>query len=153
MNITLAEDRNGVLQAEQSFAKPVVTVGRESDVCDLVFAKDQFPMVSRKHAEIRFENGQWYLVDLKSSYGTFLNSHRVDRPMVLPAGSAIQFGTDGPILKVVWFDVSAEPGSASVPRPQARPAAVQPATPKVVQQEPPKPAAVPMPAARLEFTS
>lgn len=153
MNITLAEDRNGVLQAEQSFAKPVVTVGRESDVCDLVFAKDQFPMVSRKHAEIRFENGQWYLVDLKSSYGTFLNSHRVDRPMVLPAGSAIQFGTDGPILKVVWFDVSAEPGSASVPRPQARPAAVQPATAKVVQQAPPKPAAVPMPAARLEFTS
>ena len=30
-------------------------------------------MVSRKHAELRWEGGRWYLYDLNSSYGTYYN--------------------------------------------------------------------------------
>ncbi|MDM7922541.1 MAG: FHA domain-containing protein [Pyrinomonadaceae bacterium] len=160
MNIILAEDRNGVLQPEKTYTTPVVTIGREAGVCEIVFDKAAYPMVSRKHAEIRFENGEWYLADLQSSYGTFLNSRRVERPVPLPAGSAIQFGTDGPVLKVVWFDVSTE-GPAAQPPAMPRAATAQPAVSQPMpQRQTPPPAPTPppvaapppkLPAAALQF--
>jgi ABC transport system ATP-binding/permease protein len=154
MNIILAEDRNGVLLPEQSFGKPVISIGREAGVCDIVFEKDAFPMVSRKHAEIRWDNGEWYIVDLQSSYGTYLNSRRVERPVPVPAGSAIQFGTDGPILKVVWFDISTDAASAARPPlavPQiAVPASIAKAAPPVAPLTPP---AAKIPTAALQFTA
>ena len=53
-------------------------------------------MVSRKHAEIRWDNDRWHLVDLNASYGTFLEGRRISAPAQLSAGQVIQFGTDGP---------------------------------------------------------
>jgi pSer/pThr/pTyr-binding forkhead associated (FHA) protein len=61
-------------------------------------------MVSRKHAELRWDNDRWYLVDLNSSYGTFLDGRRISVPEKLRAGQVVQFGTDGPRIKIVWFE-------------------------------------------------
>jgi ABC transport system ATP-binding/permease protein len=108
MNIILAEERGGKQLAEKSFDTETILVGREAAECDIAFEKEQFPMVSRKHAEIRWHDDRWYLNDLGSSYGTYLNNLRISAPQVLSFGDLIQMGTDGPMLRVVWFEVVRE---------------------------------------------
>ncbi len=51
------------------------TVGRAPDR-DLVLSH---PYVSRKHAEIVFEEGAFFVVDMASRHGTFVNGIRADR--------------------------------------------------------------------------
>jgi hypothetical protein len=48
-------------------------IGRSS-ACQIVLADDT---VSRRHAELRFEDGRWLLRDLGSSNGTFVNGRLV----------------------------------------------------------------------------
>ncbi|MBT4523030.1 MAG: transglycosylase SLT domain-containing protein [Halieaceae bacterium] len=52
--------------------------------------------VSRTHAQIFPEHGQWHIKDLDSSNGSFLDSARVSQA-VLPATSSLQLG-DGPTI-------------------------------------------------------
>ena len=47
------------------------------------------PEVSRKHAQIRYENGRFVLYDTESTGGTFVNGQRVDRS-VLYTGDVIR---------------------------------------------------------------
>lgn len=47
--------------------------------------------VSRKHAEIHFDNGEFELVDLNSSNGTFVNSRRIEK-QTLRNGDRLQLG-------------------------------------------------------------
>jgi tetratricopeptide (TPR) repeat protein len=61
--------------------------GRDNDV---VLA-DQEKGVSRTHAELRFENGRYVIVDLQSQNGTWINGRRVDRAEV-PPGTEITIG-------------------------------------------------------------
>lgn len=48
--------------------------------------------VSRRHAEIQPDNGQWLLVDLGSANGTYLNGVRVKEPARLKEGDQIKLG-------------------------------------------------------------
>jgi len=48
--------------------------------------------VSRRHAEIRPSQGGWFLEDLKSANGTYLNGKRVERPVRLKRGDQIRVG-------------------------------------------------------------
>lgn len=66
--------------------KKVVRIGRNIEN-DLVLND---PTVSRFHAEIRYEDSQFILVDLGSSGGTFLNNQKVDKS-VLFSGDIIVF--------------------------------------------------------------
>ena len=119
MNIILAEIRSdGSETPEQPYAKSVLRIGRDPFDCDIVFPNDGYPMVSRKHAEIRWDNDRWHLVDLNASYGTFLEGRRISAPAQLSAGQVIQFGTDGPRLRVVWFE---SPKESFVPHSTAEP--------------------------------
>ncbi|HKX84531.1 MAG TPA: FHA domain-containing protein, partial [Pyrinomonadaceae bacterium] len=106
MNIVLAEERAGKQLAEKSFEKEVVLVGRDPSECDVAFEKDSYPMVSRRHAEVRWHDNKWWVNDLGSSYGTFLNERPVSSPQVLSFGDAMRFGTDGPTVRVVWFEMA-----------------------------------------------
>jgi two-component system NtrC family sensor kinase len=47
---------------------------------------------SRSHAELRPCNGSWFLVDLGSANGTFLNGRRVTAPIELSDGDQIRIG-------------------------------------------------------------
>ncbi len=106
MTIILVEKNTGGEQkGEQSFGKPVVLVGRNANECDIAFDNVRFPMVSRRHAEFRHENGKWFVVDLNSSYGVFVNGQRVSSPHPIAVGSSVQLGTEGPVLIVIWFEV------------------------------------------------
>ncbi len=48
-------------------------------------------LVSRAHAEICFEAGHWWVKDLSSTNGTYLNGSRVDRAL-LPPQSKVEIG-------------------------------------------------------------
>ena len=114
MKIILAEERSGRQLPEISFSKEVIVVGRDSAGCDIVLDNDKFPMVSRRHAELRWRAGAWFVADLNSSYGTYLNGQRIDSPQPTSVGSSIQFGLDGPVFRIVWYEAVAEP-TPSVP--------------------------------------
>ena len=109
MKIVLAEDRKGESLPEQSFNQAVINIGRNAVECEIAFENTQFPMVSRKHAELRHQNGKWILIDLKSSYGTFVDENQIFVPTEINVGSRLQFGQNGPVLRVIWFEVTAEP--------------------------------------------
>ncbi len=100
-------------------------IGRSSDQIHL---SDH--TASRRHAEIRPDNGSWLLVDLNSSNGTYLNGQRVISPTVLRHGDQIKVGStllvftgqehveafSGPemIRDLVDVDLSASRGESSI---------------------------------------
>ncbi len=62
-------------------------IGRSS-ACQIVLGDDT---VSRRHAELRFEDGRWLLRDLGSSNGTYVNGRFVAEAEVR-AGDVIHLG-------------------------------------------------------------
>ncbi len=72
-----------------------LTVGRLPDR-DLVLENTY---VSRKHAEIIYEDGDFYVVDMSSRHGTFVNGTRVTRQRLSPR-DVIHFGSmEGPTMR------------------------------------------------------
>ncbi len=109
MNIILIEERaDGGQSPERSFSTAVIRIGRESGENDIAFENTLYPMVSRKHAELRWNEGKWTLFDLNSTYGTFVDGQPVVAPRPIAVGNRLQFGKSGPILRVVWFEVASD---------------------------------------------
>jgi len=71
-----------------SLPKQTITLGRASD-CTIPI-KDRF--LSRKHAEITFDAGQWLVRDCGSVNGTMLNGSRLTSAAVLKPGDRISLG-------------------------------------------------------------
>src|SRR5262245_15971674 len=69
--------------------KPVFTIGRKAEN-DLQLLSDT---VSRQHAEIVYENDTYYLVDIGSKRGSFVNDQRVER-IALQHQDRIRIGGD-----------------------------------------------------------
>lgn len=67
--------------------KPTMNVGRAANN-DIVVPEQT---VSNHHARITIENGSFFLTDLGSTNGTFVNGTRIDRKL-LKAGDIIKFG-------------------------------------------------------------
>ncbi len=124
MKIVLVEERGGEQLPEKSFNLETVRIGRDVSDCQIVFDNTMFPMVSRRHAELRCQNGQWYLHDLNSSYGTFLDERKINAPEIIQVGSRVQFGSKGPIIRIAQIENAAAPNiypnqpSAPVYQPQ-----------------------------------
>lgn len=70
-------------------------VGR-AEACDL---QVPVPKVSRRHTEVRHEDGSWWAVDLGSANGTYLDGRRIERER-LNDGSQLRLSHDGPVLHV-----------------------------------------------------
>src|SRR4030095_7967204 len=104
MKIVLAEDRNGELHGERSFANDKVLIGRDPAVCHYFFSQEQWPMVSRKHAEFRLAEGHVTVLDANSRFGTFVNGQQISAAVEVRVGAQIQFGSGGPILRVVSIE-------------------------------------------------
>ena len=157
MNIILSEIRpDGAESPEQTFEKTVLRIGRDPFECDIAFDKDRYTMVSRSHAELRWNDGKWWLIDLTSSYGTFVDGRRIEAPECIRAGNVLQFGENGPALKVVWFEALADSLGPAVEPP--KPAIQSAQTPEemapfAIPQAAvrPKPPAIAAEPARLEF--
>ena len=123
MKIYLSEETNGQLQPEREFDTATVKVGRDGSDCQIVFDGNEWPMVSRKHAEFRVEGERSLLVDLNSRFGTFLDGRQLSAPAEVRAGARVQFGPGGPVLLVVRI----APAQAAVPSPASGRASAVPA--------------------------
>lgn len=78
-----------------AFAGPVL-VGRDGS-CDLRLDDDR---IAPRHAEIYRVGDMWWVRDLDSADGTYLDEEYIDvAPVVGP--STLQLGTDGP---TIWLD-------------------------------------------------
>lgn len=66
-----------------------ITIGRGAQ-CDIIFDGDT--MTSRRHAILRCEADHYYVADLGSSNGTFVNDHEVRTPTALIHGDRVQIG-------------------------------------------------------------
>ena len=57
------------------------------------------PKVSNHHAEFLFEDGCWFVVDTASTNGTLVEGRRIAKHR-LRQGEEVQFGKEGPLLRV-----------------------------------------------------
>jgi pSer/pThr/pTyr-binding forkhead associated (FHA) protein len=70
-------------------ATGLAVIGRRAPI-DVQLGDD--PFVSRRHAQLVAEGGDWFLVDLASANGSFVNQRRVTGARRLEAGDLIQVG-------------------------------------------------------------
>jgi len=77
-----------------------ITIGRLDD-SDVSLADR---LVSRRHALLEKDRGQWLIRDAGSRNGTFVNGKRISEPHVLRDGDVIQIGLD---FKAVYVDPEA----------------------------------------------
>jgi pSer/pThr/pTyr-binding forkhead associated (FHA) protein len=72
----------------RTFSVTEITVGRDPN-SDLALDDRT---ISSHHAHLVFRQDQWWVEDLGSTNGTFLNDHRIDTPTVITHGDHLQFG-------------------------------------------------------------
>ena len=90
-----------------SFPKTEIKVGRDVK-CDLILAADEYPMVSRNHLLLRREGDRFWVEDLNTPGGTYLNGKRIGRALLSP-GDRLRLAADGPELQVIFGDPSSLP--------------------------------------------
>jgi pSer/pThr/pTyr-binding forkhead associated (FHA) protein len=67
---------------------PINSIGR--NVNNTIFVEDDF--VSATHAMLTFRGRSWFVEDQGSTNGTFVNGHRIDRPVALSFGDELTIG-------------------------------------------------------------
>lgn len=73
----------------QSGKRNQFIIGRSKD-CELVIDD---PVISSRHASFAYHHKQWWLKDLASKNGTFLNEERITSPTVLIEGDQVRCGS------------------------------------------------------------
>lgn len=76
-----------------------VTVGADRG-CEVVIEE---PSVTDRHASVRFQDGSFFVTDLDSTNGTFVNGERIQREEISD-GDRVRFGGSEWIFKCVVFD-------------------------------------------------
>jgi ABC transport system ATP-binding/permease protein len=77
--------------------KDVIRFGRDQALEGVIDAAAA--VVSRRHAEIRRQNGRFIVVDLGSFNGTLLNDRRIAEPELLHHNDRIELGPGGPTIR------------------------------------------------------
>jgi pSer/pThr/pTyr-binding forkhead associated (FHA) protein len=79
---------NGQEITHHDYDKPEVIIGRDDD-CDLRLNEE---VVSSHHARLFFRSSQWWVEDLQSTNGTYLNDERVEIATVIIKGDELRIG-------------------------------------------------------------
>jgi hypothetical protein len=87
--ITVMIHADGAAKPRAMYLATNTVVGRGAE-CDLR-VDDTF--VSQEHARIFGKDGSWYVEDLGSTNGTFVNEQRLAAPAMLTTGDRIRVGT------------------------------------------------------------
>lgn len=80
----IAEGRESI----RHFSQPEVVIGRDTN-CDLSVMDET---LSAHHARVTFHHGQWWLEDLNSTNGIFLNQEKLITPAVVITGDEFKCG-------------------------------------------------------------
>jgi soluble lytic murein transglycosylase-like protein len=105
--IRVRVEQEGVAPLELSFAAPF-RVGRGTD-CEVQIDTD---VVSRTHLETSFRDGRWWVRDLDSTNGTYVDGSRITE-LCVEGQTCLQLARDGPVLRLTVGDGDgrAEPGA------------------------------------------
>jgi hypothetical protein len=87
------------------FNTPEVTIGR--DPASTCLLEDQ--TVSAHHARLFYRQGQWWVEDLRSTNGTYLNQEPVNTLLVLAHGDELRFGQV--VMNILMEPAAQEPGA------------------------------------------
>lgn len=71
------------------YTRPIIVIGREPTCDCIIYDK----AVSAKQARLSFHHNQWWLEDLESTNGTFINQDRVSQPTVIITDDQITCGS------------------------------------------------------------
>jgi predicted component of type VI protein secretion system len=120
--------------------KSEIFIGR--DIANEVLINDA--EVSRRHARISIQAGNYVIEDLGSTNGTFVNGQRLAGPRVMRVGDTVMFGENVSLtFEMAAYDPNATligtPGTVVAPQPPA-PAPQPVAPPPPVYTPPPAPA-------------
>ncbi len=75
-------------EAVQQFSQPQIMIGRDTN-CDLTMMDEA---LSAHHARLTHHHGQWWLEDLNSTNGTFLNREKLTTSAVVITGDSFKCG-------------------------------------------------------------
>jgi len=67
---------------------PINSIGRNMN--NTVYVEDDF--ASAAHAMLTFRGRSWFVEDQGSTNGTYVNGHRIDRPVALSYGDELMIG-------------------------------------------------------------
>tara|TARA_B100000780_G_C21018455_1_gene408083 strand:+ start:380 stop:1003 length:624 start_codon:yes stop_codon:yes gene_type:complete len=84
---------------EQVIQSNQVLIGRDVN-CDVRY-NDSYNTVSRRHASITKENGDWVLTNISESNPTLINSRPIKKSWYLSSGDVIQFSIEGPKIEFI----------------------------------------------------
>jgi pSer/pThr/pTyr-binding forkhead associated (FHA) protein len=85
ITLSLESDVEGT---QKSFLIPEVIIGRDPE-CDFQILDDA---TSTRHAKLVFRYLQWWVEDIQSTNGTFLNDQRVETATVIIKGDELRIG-------------------------------------------------------------
>jgi len=114
--IRVTVEQQGQDSRELQFRKGFL-VGRE-DRCEVQILS---PGVSRRHAQVSFEQGRWWIEDLQSANGTFFQGQRISK---IPLGAAVKvvLGVAGDVSLLFRLE---QPSAAAMTLHEAPPSVTQ----------------------------
>jgi pSer/pThr/pTyr-binding forkhead associated (FHA) protein len=86
--ITLSLKTEQGKENQRQFSQPQIMIGRDTK-CDVSVIDEA---VSAHHARLTHHHGQWWLEDLNSTNGTFLNQEQLSTPAVVITGDHFKCG-------------------------------------------------------------
>jgi type VI secretion system protein ImpL len=104
----------------ESFEQNQIRFGRQADN-DVKFDPQKDVSVSGYHAEIYHDGENFFLKDLQSRNGTYVNSRKIDQPVLLKEGDVVQFSSKGPKLVFSTRDPSQQSRTALLETESAQP--------------------------------
>ena len=78
----------GEEQVEKQFAIPEIIIGRDP-ACDFPLDDET---ISLRHSKISFHHKQWWVEDLGSTNGTYVNEAMIEEPLVLTSSDQLRLG-------------------------------------------------------------
>ena len=86
--ITLTIQMDQGMESKRQFSQPQIMIGRDTK-CDISMMDEA---LSAHHARLSHHHGQWWLEDLNSTNGTFLNREKLTTPAVVITGDHFKCG-------------------------------------------------------------
>lgn len=80
----------------RKFSQNEIVIGRDEN-CHFLFND---PTVSSHHARLTFRNGHWWVEDLGSTNGTYLNEEKVETPTILITGDEVRIGKNVVLIEI-----------------------------------------------------
>lgn len=104
-NIGITIQPENGMQIERHFSQPEIIMGRDPG-CDIPITGDD--TISTRHAQLSYHHGQWWIQDLASTNGTFLNQTMINMATVITSGDEIKCG-NARLLVNISVDVFVSP--------------------------------------------